>query len=36
MRIFSVEESEGMLRKSIVMNVNGEGVKIFNILSGSV
>ena len=34
--IFSIEESEGILRKSIVMNVNGEVVKIWNILSGSV
>lgn len=34
--ISSVEESEGILRKSIVINVNGEGVKICNIFSGSV
>lgn len=33
---FFVEEREGILRKSIVMNVNGEVVKIFNILYGSV
>ena len=34
--ISSIEEREEILRKSIVMNVNGEVVKIFNILSGSV
>ena len=34
--ISSIEEREGILRKSIVMNVNGEVVKIFNILYGSV
>ena len=34
--ISSIEEKEGILRKSIVMNVSGEGVNIFNILSGNV
>ncbi len=34
--ISSIEEREGIMRKSIVMNVNGEVVKICNILSGSV
>lgn len=34
--ISSIEEREGILRKSIVMNVNGEVVNIWNILSGSV
>ncbi|MGV1059867.1 hypothetical protein ACQR24_03325 [Clostridium perfringens] len=34
--ISSIEEREGIMRKSIVMNVNGEVVKIFNILSSSV
>ena len=34
--IYSIEEREGIMRKSIFMNVNGEVVKIFNILSGSV
>ncbi|MDU2665040.1 MAG: hypothetical protein E7C45_08835 [Clostridium perfringens] len=33
---FFIEESEGILRKSIVMNVNGEVVKISNILYGNV
>lgn len=33
--IFSIEESEGILRKSIVINVNGEVVKISSILSGN-
>lgn len=33
--ISSIEESEGILRKSIVMNVNGEVVKISSILSGN-
>ena len=33
--ISSIEEKEGILRKSIVMNVNGEVVKICNILYGS-
>ncbi|WP_349404284.1 hypothetical protein [Clostridium perfringens] len=32
----SIEEREGILRKSIVMNVNGEVVKIGNIISGDV
>ncbi|MGU8348048.1 PH domain-containing protein [Clostridium perfringens] len=34
--ISSIEEREGILRKSIVMNVNGEVVKIGNIISGDV
>lgn len=34
--ISSIEEREGILRKSIVMNVNGEEVKICNIMSGDV
>ena len=34
--ISSIEEREGILRKSIVMNVNGEIVKICNIISGDV
>ncbi|WP_415348959.1 PH domain-containing protein [Clostridium perfringens] len=34
--ISSIEEREGILRKSIVMNVNGEVVKIGNIMSGNV
>ncbi|WP_338837550.1 PH domain-containing protein [Clostridium perfringens] len=33
--ISSIEEREGILRKSIVMNVNGEVVKIGNIMSGN-
>ena len=31
-----IEEKEGILRKSIVMNVNGEVIKIGNIMSGDV
>ncbi|HHW4411222.1 TPA: PH domain-containing protein [Clostridium perfringens] len=34
--ISSIKEREGILRKSIVMNVNGEVVKICNILYGNV
>ncbi|HHD2737353.1 TPA: PH domain-containing protein [Clostridium perfringens] len=34
--ISSIEEREGILRKSIVMNVNGEVVKICNIISRNV
>lgn len=34
--ISSIEEREEILRKSIVMNVNGEVVKIGNIVSGDV
>ncbi|MGU8454529.1 PH domain-containing protein [Clostridium perfringens] len=34
--ISSIEEKEGILRKSIVMNVNGEVIKIGNIMSGDV
>ncbi|MDM0976888.1 hypothetical protein QTJ05_02895 [Clostridium perfringens] len=34
--IFSIEEREGIMRKSIFMNVNGEVVKIGNIISGDV
>ena len=33
--ISSIEEREEILRKSIVMNVNGEEVKIGNIMSGN-
>ena len=33
---FFIEEREGILGKSIVMNVNGEVVKICNIISGNV
>ena len=33
---FFVEEREGIMRKSIVMNVSGKVVKISNILSGNV
>ena len=34
--ISSIKEREGIMRKSIVMNVNGEVVKICNILYGNV